>query len=235
MGGADSLAQKLDHDFARPELLERALTHPSAAPPGRGRRAAELSYERMEFLGDRVLGLALADILFHRFPSESEGEIARRLAKLANRDSLAAVARAIDLGSFVRMAEGEAQAGARANPAILADCCEAVLGAIYLDDGMAAAHRFIARAWETLIASDVAPPRDAKTALQEWAQARGLDLPDYRIVEQSGPAHAPEFTVEVALAQQPSTRGTGRSKREAEQAAADAMLARVTQTVRQAG
>lgn len=213
MAGPDALARRLGHDFAEPGLLERALTHPSAPEP---------SYERMEFLGDRVLGLALADILFHRFPEESEGGLARRHAKLANRDSLAAVARSIGLAEFMRISDG-----AKANDAMLADCCEAVLAALYLDGGQAAARRFIETAWEGLIAADTAPPRDAKTELQEWAQSRGLALPGYRVVEQSGPAHEPEFTVEVAVAGEAPARGAGRAKREAERAAAEALLARL--------
>jgi ribonuclease-3 len=215
---ADELAEKLGHSFADPSLLARALTHPSATEP---------SYERMEFLGDRVLGLALADVLFHRFPGESEGGLARRLSKLASRDSLAEVARAIGLVAHVRISDG-----AKANDSILADCCEAVLAALYLDGGMQAARRFIETAWEDLIAADAMPPREAKTALQEWAQSRGIARPGYGIVSQSGPPHAPEFTVEVFLAGEPPERGMGRTKREAERAAAEAMLERLERRTR---
>jgi ribonuclease-3 len=210
---ADELAKKLGYSFAEPALLDRALTHPSATEP---------SYERMEFLGDRVLGLALSDVLFHRFPDESEGGLARRLGKLASRDSLAAVARAIGLVEHVRISDG-----AKANDSILADCCEAVLAALYLDGGMQAARHFIEGAWEELIAADAKPPREAKTALQEWAQSRGIARPGYGVVSQSGPPHAPEFTVEVSLAGEAPERGLGRTKREAERAAAEAMLERL--------
>ena len=218
---SEDLEHLLGHRFARPELLEEALTHPSAP---------QRSYERMEFLGDRVLGLAVAELLFHRFPQESEGKIARRHAKLASREALAAVACALDLQSFLRIA-----GGTRASDTILADCCEAVLGALYLDGGWEPARRFVAQAWENLIAADLAPPSDAKTALQEWAQGRGLPLPAYREVGRTGPAHAPEFVVEVSLAGRAPSRGAGRSKREAERAAAEAMLAGLPGPERQAG
>jgi ribonuclease-3 len=212
MGGREALAAKLGHDFAQPELLDRALIHPSTPEP---------SYERMEFLGDRVLGLAIADMLFHRFPEESEGKIARRHAKLVSRESIAAVARAIGLGEHVRIADR-----ARANDTILADCCEAVLAALYLDGGMTAARRFIEIAWEGLVAADAAPPNDPKTALQEWALSQGKPLPEYRLVSQSGPAHAPSFTIEVSVAGEAPAQGAGRSKREAERIAAEALLER---------
>ncbi len=224
------LARRLGHRFARPQLLQLALTHPSAAPPRRpGEGAIVESYERMEFLGDRVLGLVLADILFHRFPAEAEGQIARRFAKLARRDSLVVVAQRLDLGAYVRMSGGEADAGTRMSGAILADCCEAVIGALYLDGGLDAARPFIAKAWEKLIAADAAPPSDPKTALQEWAQGRGLALPRYREVARSGPSHAPEFTVELSVAGAAPERAKGRSKREAERTAAEAMLTRFSE------
>lgn len=224
------LARRLGHRFARPKLLQLALTHPSAAAarPAGDEGIAD-SYERLEFLGDRVLGLLLADLLFHQFPAEAEGAIARRFAKLARRESLVIVARSLDLGAYVRMSTGESDAGARASPSILADCCEAVIGALYLDGGLDAARPFVAHAWEKLIAADAAPPLDAKTALQEWAQGRGLALPRYREVARSGPSHAPEFTVELHIAGAEPERARGRSKREAERAAAAAMLVRIAE------
>jgi ribonuclease-3 len=213
MADAAALARRLGHEFADPDLLVRALTHPSTPEP---------SYERMEFLGDRVLGLVIADMLFHRFPGESEGDMARRHAKLVNRDSLAQVARDIGIGEVVRISDKT-----RPNDAILADCCEAVLAALYLDGGIAPARRFIELAWEPLIAADAVPPRDPKTALQIWALGKGLALPEYSLVSQEGPPHARAFTVEVAVAGQGPARGQGRSKREAERAAAQALLARL--------
>ncbi len=222
------LARRLGHKFARPKLLELALTHTSAGPARREAGEAE-SYERLEFLGDRVLGLVLADLLFHRFPGEAEGALARRFAKLARRESLVAVAGALDLGAYVRMSSGEAGAGSRLSPTILADCCEAVIGALYLDGGLDAARPFVEKAWDAMVAADAAPPHDAKTALQEWAQGRGLALPRYREVARSGPSHAPEFTVELLVAGAPPERAKGPSKRAAERAAAEAMLARIAE------
>lgn len=159
-----------------------ALTHPSAARPGEAP-----SYERLEFLGDRVFGLIVADMLMTRFPDESEGDLARRHASLVSRDSLAIVARMLDLGRFVRMSAGEAGAGTGDSSSVLADSLEAVFGALYQDGGLVAATPVIERLWSPLIEAAPLPPREAKTALQEWAQARGLPLPDYRTVAEEGP------------------------------------------------
>lgn len=219
-GSLDSLAAALGHDFADPGLLREALTHPSAAVPGP-------SYERLEFLGDRVLGLAVADLLMARFGAESEGDLARRLAALVTREPLVEVARAVGLGRFIRLAKAEEDTGGRENPAILADCCEAVIGALYLDGGFEAARGFIARHWEGLIAADLTPPQDAKTALQEWAQGRKKPLPQYRTVAAEGPAHEPLFRVEVSVEGHPPVTAQGPTKRAAERAAAQELLHRL--------
>jgi ribonuclease-3 len=218
------LADRLGHRFARPELLVRALTHPSAA---HRRGAGEDSYERLEFLGDRVLGLIVADLLLRRFPEENEGELALRHAGLVRRETLAKIAEELDLGSHVRLAKGEEAAGERGNPAIQADACEAVIGAVYLDGGLDAARDLVESLWTPLLEAVLVPPQDAKTALQEWAQGRGLPLPDYREVGRSGPDHGPVFTVEVAVQGHPPAAGEGRSKRLAEQAAAGLLMSRI--------
>jgi len=218
------LAARLGHRFARPPLLERAVTHPSAAPR---RGAGSHGYERLEFLGDRVLGLVVTDLLLARFPDESEGALGRRLADLVRRETVAEVAGQLDLGRFLRLAKGEQAAGERDNPAILADACEAVFGALYLDGGLEAARAVIEPHWAPLIEAASQPPQDPKTALQEWAQGRGLALPDYREVARAGPAHGPTFTVEVSVVGQAPARGEGRSKRLAEQAAARRLLERL--------
>jgi len=222
-----TLAARLGHSFDCPALLERAVTHPSAAPR---RGAGSHGYERLEFLGDRVLGLVVADLLLAHFPEESEGALGRRLAELVRRETLAEVAERLDLAPYVRLAKGEEAAGERDNPAILADVCEAVLGALYLDGGLAAARAAIEPHWAPLIETASQPPQDAKTALQEWAQGRGLRLPEYREVARVGPAHEPIFTVEVCVAGETPERGEGRSKRLAEQAAAGRLLARLRGT-----
>lgn len=211
-------ARALGHEFSDPSLLNEALTHRSASS------GPIIGYERLEFLGDRVLGLVVADMLLDAFPDESEGALARRLAELVRADTLAAVARDIDLGAEIRLGPGEAESGGRENNAILADACEATIAAIYRDGGLAASRRFIERHWSDRLAAEPAPPQDAKSMLQEWAQARGLPLPVYSVVEREGPDHAPQFTVSVEVAGKPSAAATGRSKRVAEQAAARTML-----------
>ena len=222
----DTLSDRLGHRFSRPELLAQALTHPSAA----GRGASARSYERLEFLGDRVLGLVVADVLLGRFPRESEGALAMRLAGLVRRETLAEVARDLRLDEHLRLAKGEEAAGERDNDAILADACEAVIGALYLDGGLEAARALIETLWAPLVEAARKPPQDAKTALQEWAQGRGLPLPKYRELARTGPAHDPHFTVEVRVKGQDPECGEGGSKRTAERAAAERLIARLAAT-----
>ena len=230
-------AELIGYAFARPELLAQALTHPSARPrqPGGRRRSRQASgaaprgdYERLEFLGDRVLGLVIADLLWRSFEHEREGPLTRRLTHLVRREALARVAVAIGLDRHLLLSPAEAAAGAARNPGILADVLEAVIAAIYLDGGLPAASAFIERFWKPLIAEMAAPPIDAKTALQEWAQARGLPLPAYELVATSGPDHAPRFTVAVRVAGQAEASATASSKRAAETAAAAVLIERLT-------
>ena len=230
-------ARLIGHGFGRPELLIEALTHPSAlAKPGKGRRRrhrglAPPNYERLEFLGDRVLGLVIADLLWRRFADEPEGHLTRRLTQLVRREALARVAGEMGLGRHLRLSPAEAASGAARNPGILADVVEAVIAAIYLDGGLPAAFAFVERHWAPLIAEmETAPPRDPKTTLQEWAQGRGLGLPCYRLVESCGPDHARQFTVAVAVKGQDEASATARSKRAAETAAAAALLDRLSET-----
>ncbi|QQS12126.1 MAG: ribonuclease III [Rhodospirillales bacterium] len=223
---AAEFAAALGHRFADPALLRAALTHRSAV--GRqGGRAGELPFgnERLEFLGDRVLALVVADLLMRRFPRESEGEVARRHASLVRAERLADVAKAIGLGAHLVIGESEAATGGRAKPAILADACEAVIGAMYLDGGLEPARAFVERHWTAFVDRDAEPPRDPKTDLQEWAQARGLALPVYREIARDGPPHSLTFVIEVSVAGHPPARGVGRSKRESERAAAATLLA----------
>jgi len=221
----DLLSDRLGHAFAKPALLREALTHPSAS----GRRGGKsLNYQRLEFLGDRVLGLIVAELLYREFPREPEGDLARRLAALVREETLAQVAEDLELGEFMVIAGSEEGAGERANPSLLSDVCEAAIGALYLDGGLEAARAFIERCWRPLLAADLEPPQDAKTALQEWAQGRGLPLPSYREVAREGPDHEPRFTVAVSVAGHEAAEGEGRSKRAAEQAAAERLLIRLT-------
>jgi len=227
-GGRDRALQDLQallqHNFANPALLERALTHPSVSAD-RSHRGGD--YERLEFLGDRVLGLVVAEKLFERFPQEAEGLLARRLAKLVAKETLASVAEDLGLGNFMRLAMGDEERQGRANPGLLSDVCEAVIAALYLDGGLPAAKRFIDGAWTLRIEEDREPPSDAKTELQEWAQARGLPLPRYTEIDRKGPPHDPVFTIKVEVAGEGSRTGQGRSKRSAEQDAAAQLLAAV--------
>lgn len=217
------IERRIGYEFENPALLEQALSHISAVAGIRGRGG---SYQRLEFLGDHVLGLVVSDMLFHAFPKADEGEMSRRLADLVRKEACADVARAIDLGAVIRLGTSESNAGGRNRAAILADVCEALIGAVFLDGGYGAASALINRLWEQRMRTPVRPLRDAKTILQEWAQARGLPTPAYREVERTGPDHNPEFRVAVELPQRPTAEGVGRSKRAAEQAAATAMLAR---------
>jgi ribonuclease-3 len=216
----EELLTKLDHRFERPELLEEALTHVSAP------NAGGQSYQRLEFLGDRVLGLAIAEMLYRAFPGAPEGELSRRLAELVRRESCAEIAQSWDVGPHVKLGAGEAQSGERKNEAILADVCEAIIGAVFLDGGYDAAQKLIERSFRELLAAPRRPLRDPKSALQEWAQAQGFPPPTYTVVEQTGPDHAPRFRVMVKVKGQESDFGLGPSKRIAEQAAARSLLLR---------
>ena len=215
------LEKQIGHTFHDPRLLRQALTHSSVT--GRG-GADRPSYERLEFLGDRVLGLIVADMLIDRFPDEAEGALARRHAFLVSREALAEVAQVFRFGRFVYLSKGEAESGGRDNPAMLADVCEALIGALYRDGGLMAASAFVMPHWTPLLSQNRTPPRDAKTTLQEWAQGQGLPLPAYQEVNREGPAHDPKFTVSVYLTGYQPCYGQGRSKRLAEQDAAGRML-----------
>jgi len=214
-----AFAARLGHDFADPGLLARALVHPSFATPGRP------SNQRLEFLGDRVLGLVIAEALFAADRGAAEGTLAPRFNALVRRETCAEVARALDLGAVLRLGRSEMLAGGRRNPTTLADAMEAVLAAVYLDGGLGAARAVILRHWAAPLAAADRVERDAKTALQERLQGAGQSAPTYAEVGRDGPAHAPVFTVAVRLADGRSVEGSAPSKRAAEQAAATAMLA----------
>jgi ribonuclease-3 len=219
-GSLEVLSDILGHRFRRPQLLDEALTHRSAAQDGGGR----FDYERLEFLGDRVLGLVVADLLMEMYRDEAEGILARRFSGLVRREALEKVAKALDLGRFLRLSESEERTGGRDNRGIQANACEAVIGALYRDGGLDVARRFILTNWQPLLAEAGGPARDAKTHLQEWAQARKLPLPRYSVVKETGPSHEPVFTIEVSVKGLQPARATAGSKRRAEQDAAAALL-----------
>lgn len=216
------LVDRLGHSFATPQLLQDALTHPSLAG-FKQRRKGTMPYERLEFLGDRVLGLVIAEWLYEKFPDANEGELAKRHAALVNREALRVVAVEIGLGQHLKLAHGEEAGSARKNLATLPDAMEAILGALYLDGGLEAASAFIHRLWQKDIAIPEAPA-DPKTVLQEWAQGQGLPLPQYKVVEHTGPAHAPKFVIEVTVKGHPPATAEGDSKRAAQKTAAQLLL-----------
>ncbi len=212
----DACETALDVRFGDRDLLREALTHASAK--------ADVSNERMEFLGDRVLGLVIAETLVQRYPGESEGRLAPRLNALVSRETCAQIAEGIGLGDHLVMARSEAQSGGRRKPALLANAMEAVIAAVYMDGGLHEARAFILSHWAHLLDAQESAPRDPKTALQEWAQARGQDLPAYEAVGRSGPDHAPLFTIRVTLDKGQSAEAVAPSKRAAEREAARLLL-----------
>lgn len=223
----DELESVLGHSFRDPALLEEALTHASTSRQGSGRDRPRRSYQRLEFLGDRVLGLVIAHLMIERFPNDGEGALTHRHVALVRKEALAQVAEAIGLDRWLQVASSELGQTGRPKPALLADSCEALIGALYLDGGLELARAFVTARWRPLIEAVQSPPRDAKMALQEWAQGRGLERPSYRVVATAGPPHAMTFTVEVSLADQPPLSAAGSTKRAAERAAAGLMLRRL--------
>ncbi len=211
----------LGHAFGDRNLLTEALTHSSRVPGTR-----EPTYERLEFLGDRVLGLVVAEMLLNHFPGEEEGALARRHSALVMGETLARVGGGIGLSAHIVMSRAEDETGGRNKPNLLADVMEAVIAALYLDGGPEAAAEFIKKHWRPLMDSAQTPPQDAKTALQEWLQGKGKPLPDYESVSRTGPDHAPLFTVRARIAGVLPETASGPTKRAAEQAAAEAVLIR---------
>lgn len=215
----EKLEERIGHRFRDKTLLKAALTHASTG--------AKFNYERLEFLGDRVLGLTVADLLYTHFPSETEGDLALRLAALVQGRFLAEIAREIDLGSYVELSFSEAQAGGAEKDNILADVFEALIGALYLDGGFEKCQTFIKSLWVDRLYVTARPPQHPKTRLQEWAQGARLPLPAYRIAGQSGPDHAPVFEVELSVQGYPPLVAQGRSRQEAEREAAELFMQKI--------
>jgi ribonuclease-3 len=211
------------HDFANPDLLREALTHRSAAL-GRRRRSGLASNERLEFLGDRVLGLLIAEWLSERFPSEPEGALGPRLATLVSRDTLAVVGTKLGLSKFLTLGIGEENSGVNLRANVVADAVEAVIGALYLDGGLVPARAFVRKYWESMVARQHAPPQDPKSALQGFLQRKGDSVPEYIVLSETGPSHDPCFVVAVRARGKEAQASAG-SKRAAERDAAAALLA----------
>jgi ribonuclease III len=209
----------IGYRFRDPALLKEALTH-STAGKVKGRR----NYQRLEFLGDGVLGLIVAEMLFEAYPHAKEGELSKRLSDLVRRETCAEVARDWGLAAYIRL--GRAVTAGRHSVPILADVCEALIGAVFLDGGFEAARTLVRGAFGDRMRARERPSQDPKTALQEWAQARGLATPVYKTQERSGPDHAPRFTISVEVDGFPAISAHAGSKRAAEQGAAEAFLVR---------
>ncbi|MGA0563028.1 ribonuclease III [Ancylobacter sp. VNQ12] len=225
--GLDALEEALGHRFRDRSHLVLALTHISSVTGLQGSRARVRSYQRLEFLGDHVLGLVVSDMLYRAYPQAEEGELSRRLADLVCEDSCAEVARAMGVGAHIRLGTGEDRDGGRERTAILADIAESVLAAVYLDAGFPAAEALVERFWRPRLKKAGGTARDPKTALQEWSQARGFPPPTYRLVERSGPDHNPHFRIAVEVPGFDHVEGAGSSKQNAQKAAAAAFLEQV--------
>lgn len=217
----EAFCDRLGHHFSQPELITRALTHSSLSS------ATRPDNQRLEFLGDRILGLVMAEAVLSQDGDASEGQLAPRFNALVRKETCAEVAREVDLGAVLRLGKSETSTGGRRKTALLGDAMEAVIAAVYLDGGFEAARAMVLRLWGERVAGVAEDARDAKTALQEWAQARGMPPPAYRELSREGPDHAPVFQVEARLADGQAARAEGRVKRQAEQAAAKTLLDRL--------
>jgi ribonuclease III len=215
----------LGYKFTQIEHLLMALTHISAL---NGADARLHSYQRLEFLGDHVLGLTASDMLYKAFPQAEEGELSKRLAELVRSETCAEIALELGLDQTLRLGQSEMNAGVRKKQAVLGDICEAVFGAVYLDGGFIPADRLIRKLLEKRMHNPSRPLQDAKTALQEWAQKQGLPVPHYVEMVRKGPDHAPIFTIQVDVIGYASEQASGASKRIAEQLAASTFLKRET-------
>ncbi len=206
----------IGYSFKNEDLLNVALTHSSTGH--------SKNYERLEFLGDRVLGLVIAQLLFKKFPDENEGDLAKRLAFLVQGETLAKLSKQISLGDYILLSEAEREAGGAANDHILADVFEAVIGAIYLDNGIKPCQDLIGAQWDDILGSMKKPPQHPKTAIQEWAQSHGIPLPIYKIIGQTGLDHAPIFEVKLVVKGHPPITASGKSRAEAEKLVAEKFM-----------
>lgn len=216
-----ALTKALGHSINNQTLLLEAMTHPSCE--------GERNYQRLEFLGDRVLSLVVGKLLYEQFPSENEGELSRRQASLVKRDALSVIAKKLKIGTHILMTPAVERNGGRENPSILGDVLEALIATLYLEHGLDAVDIFVKKNWGSLL-KQATFAKDSKSALQEWAQGRGLALPTYHLLTQKGSPHAPRFIIEVAVESLGRAQGEGTSKQEAEIAAASALLLRVKKT-----
>lgn len=217
---ASAIEKKIFYTFKDPSLLERALTHASV-------QCISCHNERLEFVGDRVLGLVIADFLYNQFPEEDEGSLAKRHTGLVQQATLVKVASQLDLSSHLNLSPSEKKSGGQKKGAILADAVEALIGGIYYDGGFDAARSFVKKFWGDLISRQEEPPEDSKSKLQEWAQAKSLPLPEYKVIKKSGTDHSPKFEVEVTVESVGKASAAAASKRAAEKSAALKLLKKI--------
>ncbi len=213
----------LGYEFISRKLLDEALTHPSISMQKTDNDSI-FNYERLEFLGDTVLALVIAELLINKYPAEREGALAKRHSGLVHGEALAVIAEEIGISEYIMMTSGEAASGGRKNRSNMENTLEAIIGAIYLDGGIEPAKYFIETHWQRAINEMIEPPKDSKTSLQEWAQGRGLPIPVYEVIKTSGPAHEPNFLIRVTVAGYEPVETTGGSKKKAEKAAAEILL-----------
>lgn len=229
MRSLDELEKIIGYDFKDISLLTQAVTHRSSYFDGRANKLkniAQKHYERLEFLGDRVLGLVISEYILSAFPHEDEGDLNLRFAQLVRKESCTLVAKNLKIDDFVILGTNESKSGLNKNTTILGDVCEALIAALFLDGGMEVAKPFILKYWNDQIKSNQPHKQDAKTALQEWAQKQKLSLPVYKVSQTIGPAHAPSFTIEMRVGSHGVSAANGQSKRIAEQKAAYEFLIR---------
>lgn len=216
----EKLQEAIGYHFTDQDLLRTALTHSSTAE--------SYSYERLEFLGDRVLGLVVSNLLFQKFPKEPEGDLAKRLSSLVQGSMIAEISAKISLGDYIYFSDAEHAAGGPTNDNILADVFEALIGALFIEQGLSACDELISSLWADVLTTMITPPQHPKTALQEWAQDAGLPLPQYEISGQHGPDHAPIFDIALSIKGHPDIVAQGKSRQEAEKEAARQFMEKVS-------
>ncbi len=221
MSNLDKLQEIIGWKFRNIDLLKEAITHSSFLAK------KNFNNERMEFLGDRVLGIVIADILFKKYPDEDEGGLAKRHSALVSGKTLALIAKEIDIGKYMEFSDSEKSTGGASNSHLLANAMEALLGAIYLDGDLQPCKKIIGKLWEDKIDMMVKAPQDPKTELQEWAQARKLGIPEYKIIEKNGPDHSPVFVISLHISGYNEITAKGSSKRKAEKKAATLFLEKI--------
>ena len=218
------LEKKIGYQFKDSKLLIEALTHPSKSTIDKETGLKSINYERLEFLGDSVLSLIVTELLINSYPNETEGKLAKRRAVLVSGATITKIAQMLEISNHMIMTDGERSAGGTENPSNLENTVEAIIGGIYIDGGIKKAKLFVTKHWLPLVLKMTTAPTSPKTALQEWAQKKGKPIPMYTVISNSGPAHSPEFCIEVAVGSMEPVQAKGKSKKIAEVQAAIKIL-----------